>query len=317
MLPISLLDLTLLPQTHSSLRQLRIDTPCFPSHLDAFATLPCLEDLSIRLRGLVNSPIRFRTLSRLTISVFEWLIIEALFIHMDAPCLRTFSITTKMNGSNTLRDDSAPCMRAVSARFPHLTDFHWRFSQSFQLKMGYFGDTDVGSPLAELIEPLFALRDLRSFSYNFLGPVVPFSSADIERIAEAWPDLVTCRLIQEDWHYYVDFASIVSLARHCRKIRTLWFPRIHFDLAADDPAMFLQDRLMLHKLSAEVITCPQASSDSGPPVVTAEELRRMVQEVFPWAHLDLPSCIETIDPILPNQREDEYVGEVVTVIAVL
>ena len=129
MLPISLLDLTLLPQTHSGLRQLRIDTPCFPSHLDAFATLPCLEDLSIRLRGLVNSTIRFRTLSRLTISVFEWLIIEALFIHVDAPRLRTLSITTKMNGSNTLRDDSAPCMRAVSARFPHLTDFHWRFSR--------------------------------------------------------------------------------------------------------------------------------------------------------------------------------------------
>ena len=287
-LPVSLLDVTLLPQTHSNLRQLRIDTPCFPHHLGALAGLSCLEDLSMPLRGLVNSPVHFGRLDRLGISSFEWIVLEALFAHMDAPRLRALSITTNMDGSNTLRDDCASCMRAVSAKFPYLTGFHWRYFQTFARKMGYFGDTNVGSPLAELIEPLFALRNLRSFSYYFLGPVVPLSSRDMERIAEAWPDLEVFRLHQEnDWNYHFDFASIISLARRCSRIHTLHLPRVQFNPISDNATVLPQDRLGLRELSIGWITYPPGS-DSDSPAMTDEELRRRIQEVFPWIYVKLP-----------------------------
>ena len=237
-------------------------------------------------------------------------------MHMDAPRLRTLTISTYMDGSPTLRDDSASCLHASSTRFPHLTDFEWKFYQTFSEEMGYIGCKELSSSLAELIEPLFVLRDLRNFSYCFLGPAVSLSSADLERIAEAWPSLETCLFFQDDWDCYIDFASIVALARHCSNIQIMSFHRVEFDLTANNPVMLPQDRLRLQKLSIECITLPQESTDSDPPGVTIEELRRMLQKIFPWAHLELPSQIGEIDLELPTEQDHESDRQGVTVTAV-
>ena len=38
--------------------------------------------------------------------------------------------------------------------------------------------------LAELFDPLLSLRAMRSFSASFLGPLIPYSSSDFEKMAD-------------------------------------------------------------------------------------------------------------------------------------
>ena len=176
-------DLDSLPQSNPRLRHLKIDAKAHPRHLASIASLPDLEHLSIRLGGSVNANMRFERLRSLAIvSDYElgFPHLRALITRLDAPQLRRFSIESEYS-HEPLGNQLRFFVPLSSGRFPFLQAFHWR--------CGQLGDKDPDATLTELIEPLLFLQTLREVSLDFAGPIVPYSSADFSKMAEAWRKL--------------------------------------------------------------------------------------------------------------------------------
>ena len=273
MLPYPLLDLESVSQSHPRLRHLRVDAPINARCLTSLASLPNLEYLSVRLLESVTTPARFKRLRRLAISSCKRGLesIGSLIAFMDAPCLRKLSLASSNRHSCNLRTELSHCLQSLPTQFSSLTAFDWTFSQFREFKYGYPGPRNPGGTLAELLEPLLSLRTLRDVSLDLHGPIVPYSSADFRRMAEAWPDLETLALGLErppetyvvphplEWRasyasrdvestsgghirrgeapgrpaQYADYDVFVSFARHCPRLHTLGIPSVRIDSVTD------------------------------------------------------------------------------------
>ena len=272
MLPYPLLDLESVSQSHPRLRHLRVDAPINARCLTSLASLPNLEYLSVRLLESVTTPARFKRLRRLAISSCKRGLesIGSLIAFMDAPCLRKLSLASSNRHSCNLRTELSHCLQSLPPQFSSLTAFDWTFSQFREFKYGYPGPRNPGGTLAELLEPLLSLRTLRDVSLDLHGPIVPYSSADFCRMAEAWPDLETLALGLErppetyavphplEWRasygsrdvestsrghmcsgrpgypvQHADYDAFVSFARHCPRLHTLGIPSVRIDSVTD------------------------------------------------------------------------------------
>ena len=272
MLPYPLLDLESVPQSHPRLRHLRVDAPINARCLTSLASLPNLEYLSVRLLESVTTPVRFTRIRSVAISCKRGLeSIGSLIAFMHAPCVRKLSLASSNRHSCDLRTELSHCLQPLPTQFPSLTAFDWTFSQFREFKYGYPGPRNPGGTLAELLEPLLSLRTLRDVSLDLHGPIVPYSSADFRRMAEAWPDLETLALGLErppetyvvphplEWRasyasrdvestsgghirrgeapgrpaQYADYDVFVSFARHCPRLHTLGIPSVRIDSVTD------------------------------------------------------------------------------------
>ncbi|KAI1787406.1 hypothetical protein LXA43DRAFT_712766 [Ganoderma leucocontextum] len=231
-LPVRALDIKSLPQSHPHLRHLelkldydygpRID----PNHFTSLATLTTLESLSIDLssQAPLNLPVTFTRLRNIAVSGYDFRAISALIARVDAPQLRTFSITETHIYSNNIHQELPSYLRMLVAKCPSLMGFHWHSRQIYLPRHGFGGERRAGATLAELIDPLLSLRTIRSFSARFWSPIVPYSSTDFRTIAEAWPELETFHLYDHEdsaGDQYADLESILSFARHCPHLRSL------------------------------------------------------------------------------------------------
>ncbi|PIL25774.1 hypothetical protein GSI_11524 [Ganoderma sinense ZZ0214-1] len=253
-----ILDLDSLPQSHPGLRSLRVFERITPHHLTFLASLPVLESLHISLSEPVKTPIRFEKLLSLSIA-HDLDTAATLITSMDAPCLRNLSLNSFHPDSLSLRAELSQCLHPLVARFPSLTGFHWRCSQESDRSYGYYGSRNPNGTLAELLEPLFSLRPLRDVSLRLSGPIVPYSSTDFKRMAEAWPALETLALdldhpdsVDLDPRYrrlvphwtgsappvqQADLGAFVAFARHCPRLHTVRIPRVWMESITNVPRL--------------------------------------------------------------------------------
>ena len=324
MLPYPLFDLDSALQYHDRLRHLRVDTPVDSRCVASAASLPNLESLSICLVEPVTTPVHFKSLRSLSISGSEYGLesIGTFIASMHAPRLRKLSLTSSNMHSHGLRTELSQCLHPLATQFPSLTAFDLTFSQSREFQRGYFGSRNPGGTLAELLEPLLALHALRDVSLDLHGPLVPYSTADFCRMAEAWPDLETLSLGLErppdisagphlvEWRssfrdlepsrghvwgtgggtvQYADYDAFVSFARLCPRLHTLWIPLVRIE-TVNVPTDVLGPSLSegcptehgLRHLHVLEVLCPEA------PGRDAESRRvavfaEMMKQVFPLA----------------------------------
>ncbi|KAI1785462.1 hypothetical protein LXA43DRAFT_953893 [Ganoderma leucocontextum] len=247
--PVLVLDLESLPQSHPRLCCLQLDTSfqVHFNHLMIFASFPSLEHLSISLGDLAapQLPVTFSGLRSLLVSSGELSAIGALIAHADAPQLRSLSIFQTHGDSNRTCQELPTHLRRLTVKCPHLTRFCWN---STQHHIHPAPGSTVQLTLTKLIRPLLSLRALRHFSAWFCGLIItPYSPADFGTIAEAWPDLETFDFLYYGKRgavgqcYYVDLEFIICFARHCPRLRDLNIPVVQFDsnasLAAVHPPM--------------------------------------------------------------------------------
>nr|VWP01136.1 N/A [Ganoderma boninense] len=290
-------DLNLLSQSHPRLRHLEVDAKIDPGYLTSVASLPGLEHLSIRLWGIFRAPLRFQRLQRLEISAYELDAICALVHYVDAPRLCDFSIRSTHGHSGNLLTDLSQCLNVlISGRFPSFTAFHWNCRQLGDRKYGYDGTRHPGGTLAELMEPLLSLQTLRRLSLDFSGTIVPYSSADFRRMAEAWPGLETLSLthgsgsgVENDPVQYGDLECFVSFARNCPRLRTLRIPRVKIDPNADTRIAPLDTRHNLRDLNVDTILGPEEPQWDASRL--EQVLRGCIEDIFPFAAVHLPISI--------------------------
>ncbi len=231
--PISVLDIEPLPQLYPRLRRLKIDEDGIrPHHLALLATLPKLEYLSIDLNTYapLDIPVAFTELRSLDVFSYAFDGIGMLIAHVDAPQLRSLSISeTHPDSDETYPQELSNHIRTLASKHPFLSAFRWdnRDISSAGLESVSRADTT----LAELFEPLLSLRAMRSFSASFIGPLIPYSRSDFRKMAEAWPDLETfdISVAGRGSDQYADLESLASFARHCPRLRELRVPNLKFD----------------------------------------------------------------------------------------
>ena len=293
-------DLDSLPQSNPRLRHLKIDAKAHPRHLASIASLPDLEHLSIRLGGLVNDNMRFECLRSLAIVSDYGLGIphlHALITCLDAPQLHRFSIESEYS-HEPLGNQLRFFVPLSSGRFPFLQAFHWR--------CGQLGDKDPDATLTELIEPLLFLQTLREVSLDFAGPIVPYSSADFSKMAEAWPDLESFGLdayvshllppgANDDLIQCANLESFAFFARHCPRLRSLRIPRVKIDIdtSADTPVKPSTTPHRLHELSVDTILCPEESQWDASH---SEVFRDSIKRIFPFAAIHLLTSLRSWSP---------------------
>ncbi|KAM5532682.1 hypothetical protein V8D89_013651 [Ganoderma adspersum] len=234
--PVSVLDIESLPELYPRLRRLKIDEDgILPNQLALLATLPNLEYLSIVLTPFapLDIPVTFAELRSLDIfsDAFVW--IDVLIAHMNAPKLRSLFISeTHPDSDETYSQKLSSHLGTVANKYPSLTAFRW--DNRDITSAGLESTSRAGMTLAELFDPLLSLRSMRSFSVSFIGPLIPYSPRDFEKIADAWPDIETfdLSLAGRGPDQYADLESLASFACHCPRLRELRVPNVKFD--ADD-----------------------------------------------------------------------------------
>ena len=268
-----LVDLDALPQSHPHLRHLRVSATVDPHCLTSLAALPHLESLSISLFARVNvhTTLRFKRLLSLSVYRLGLDTASPLLTPVEAPRLRKLFISTSHIDPRGFRADLFRSLLPFSERFPCLTTFRW--SCSFVALSHGLPASSGSATLAAIIEPLLSLRTLRNLLLEVRGPVVPYSSADLGRMAEAWPDLEALTLILELMYYgewravlrfgppnalphtvtvtgtgtgsgaaygpvqHADYDAFAAFARHCPSLCALRIPRVRIDPDADIPSL--------------------------------------------------------------------------------
>ncbi|KAM5540950.1 hypothetical protein V8D89_005261 [Ganoderma adspersum] len=349
------IDMGALRLLNPSIRELTIKYASVPSgHVErldtafaaCFPSTPKLEKLSLRwivhlstctrsrsriptcATSNLNTTLRFKRL--LSLSVYRLGLGPAspLLTPMEAPRLRKLFISTSHIDPRGFRAELFQSLLPFAERFPCLTTFHW--SCSFvALSNGHPASRDPGATLAELIEPLLSLRTLRNLLLEVRGPVVPYSSADFGRMAEAWPDLETLSLMLE--HMYdrewcaslrldprnfppgagagsgaaggpvqdADYDAFAAFARHCPHLHALRIPRVRIDADADIPTLSsgsptshgLQQLLVCELLGLD----PEASDErrDGQSRRNGAFLQ-MMKQIFPYADVHLPGNVTDV-----------------------
>ncbi|KAM5540946.1 hypothetical protein V8D89_005257 [Ganoderma adspersum] len=305
-LPYSPLDLEILPQSHPRLRYLRVVQPVSPHCLISIASLPDLESLSICIIEPVNIPVLFKKLRILSITRVDLDKAASLIAFTEAPRLRNLSIDSSHQDSVNLRTELLQCLDPLVSRFPSLTAFEWRCWQFNSWRSGYHGSRDPCTTLAELIEPLLSLRALRDLSLDVDGPIVPYSSTDFRRMAEAWPDLEALSLNldhpldsesaggRDGLIQYANVDSLASFARICPRLHKLRIPRVFIDSITDIPSLVPPSESeypaagrQLRLLQVGKLLCPGGPGWRDGPRMN-EVFREMMMPVFPFAAFHLP-----------------------------
>ena len=310
-LPCSPLDLEALPQSHPRLRYLKVLQPVSPHCLTCIASLPDLESLSVCIIEPVSIPVLFRKLRVLSIANVELDKAATLIASMEAPSLRKLSIDSSHLDSANLRTEVLKCLDPLVSRFPSLTAFEWRCWQFNSWRSGYRGSRDPCTTLAELTEPLLSFRTLRDVSLDVDGPIVPYSSTDLRRMAEAWPDLETLSLnldhpdpldsesagSRDGLIQYANVDSFVSFARLCPRLRELRIPRVLIDSITDIPSLVPPSGSehpgagrQLRLLRVGKLLCPEAPGWKDEEKMN-EVFRKMIMTIFPFAAVRLSVSI--------------------------
>ncbi|KAI1790579.1 hypothetical protein LXA43DRAFT_946878 [Ganoderma leucocontextum] len=258
--PVPVLDIEPLPQLYPRLRHLKIDEDgIHPNHLALLATLPNLEYLSIILTpyALPNLPIAFAQLRGLEVFSYSFIGIGLLIVHVDAPQLRSLSISeTHPDSSETFPQELSNHLRTLVRKHPFLSAFRW---VSRDLSSAGFGDAGrADRTLAGLLDPLLSLRAMRDFSASFTRPLIPYSLTDFRKIAEAWPDIETFYLsvTGSGADQFADLESLASFARHCPHLRKLRIPRVKFDPDASTPVVGAPTPHLLRELNVGSVILP-------------------------------------------------------------
>ena len=296
--PVSVLDIESLPQLYPRLRRLKVDEGgILPKQLALLTTLPNLEYLSIVLTPFVplDIPVTFTKLRSLDIfsDAFVW--IDVLIAHMDAPKLRSLFISEMHPDSDeTYWEKLSHHLRTVASKYPTLTTFRW--DNRDITSAGLESTSRAGMTLAELFDPLLSLRAMRSFSASFLGPLIPYSSSDFEKIAEAWPDIETfdLSLAGRGPDQYADLGSLASFARHCPRLRELRVPNVKFDADASNPVVGLPTPHWLRELNVANVVLPTEQFEEVNRQRTV--LLGLIQEVFPSARIHFPVIRAPLQP---------------------
>ncbi|PIL25777.1 hypothetical protein GSI_11527 [Ganoderma sinense ZZ0214-1] len=236
-------DMESLPRLHPRLRNLDLDhfrgVSAELNDLRHLAALPDLEDLTVMIRRCgdpIDWSIKFQALRNLTVSCSDFLVVGTFLVHIDAPQLRTLSVSERHARPDDMPQELAIHLRTLVTKCPALTSFRWRSSQAHMRGVGYLGTRRIGVPLAELVSPLLALRTLQHFFASFSGPTVPYTPEDLHAFAEAWPGLETFYLYDEgpqhsDEGRYADVESITAFARRCPRLRSIHIPVVRLDLS--------------------------------------------------------------------------------------
>ncbi|KAI1787394.1 hypothetical protein LXA43DRAFT_896348, partial [Ganoderma leucocontextum] len=224
----------------------------------------------------------------------------ALIAYMDAPQLRTFSISETHEDSRIMRQELSTILRTLVVKCPFLTAFEW---ESRQLH----GQRDeprsrAGTTLAKLIDPLLSHATIRSFSAHFRGPILGYTPTDFRTIAEAWPDVETFHL-HDSWgqHYsdqHADLESVLIFARHCPRLRSLRIPEVKFDYSSLVGAAAEALPAAPHGLHDLLVMRPVVCSGEEDEERRREgrrQFRGWVEKVFPFAMIHIPRDLESDD----------------------
>nr|VWO97173.1 Non-specific serine/threonine protein kinase (EC [Ganoderma boninense] len=290
--PVPVLNIELLPKLYPRLRRVKIiEDGILPPHIALLATLPNLEYLSIDLSPStpLNTPVAFPEVRNLGLFNDGAASIGSFIAHVEAPKLRSLFISeTHPDTDETYPQKLLDLFRTMASKYPCLTVFRW--GNTDITSAGLESKSRAGMTLAELFEPLLSLRSVRSFSVSFIGPLIPYSPSDFQKIAEAWPDLETfdlSRLAGRGADQYADLESLTVFARLCPRLRELRIPRLKFDLS--DAACPIAGPRTPHWLQELKVT-----SLILPTEVFAEVTRQraillgVLQQIFPSAKINFP-----------------------------
>ena len=297
-----ILDIESLPPLRPRLRSLKLDhrTSIHLDHLRLLAALPNLEDLNFHVGGYSQPPGHPITLARLrslVISCYKF-DVGILFAHAEFPLLQAFSLSEIHDEAGIIFENLPNHLRTLVAKCPSLTALEWASGQSWVPRIGYRGNRRSDPPLAELVAPLLAHRTLREFSMRFTGPVVPYTPADFSAFAEAWPDLETFCLGDNEnskvcsWtEQCADVESIFAFARRCLRLRSIWIPQVVVEPESDSTLLDIgthprppTPHRWLNRLWVDHVDCSGAQ-DRDSRLASEAQFYRSMGKVFPPARL--------------------------------
>ncbi|KAM5534810.1 hypothetical protein V8D89_011526 [Ganoderma adspersum] len=278
---VPVLDIGALPQLHPCLRHLELKAYVESNDLLLLASLQCLEDLSVRvwIWEPPTLPIKFTGLRALTVSGDEFSAVSALIADVDAPQLRSLSISETHEDHKELCRELSSSLGTLVVKWPSLITFHWMSDQ-------WLGNSSGSGTLAELLTPLLSVRTIRNFSTSFRGPTISYNPVDIRALAEAWPDLETLELPVNDSdivNQYADLGALLTFAHCCPRLRTLRIPRLEFNPDAPSAPVCPPGPHWLNSLDvATLVLCGEQDV-----AIQGELFRGLIQRVFPAANLNL------------------------------
>ncbi|PIL25896.1 hypothetical protein GSI_11649 [Ganoderma sinense ZZ0214-1] len=289
--PVPVLDINAFPQSYPRLRRLKIDEGgILPEQLTLLATLPDLEYLSIVLPPFehLHIPVVFPELRSLEIFSYAFVWIKLLIAHMACPKLQSLFISeTHPDSDDTYSQELSDLLRTVTSKYPSLMAFRW--DNRDITSAGMESASKAGMTLAELFDPMLSLRAMRSFSASFIGPLIPYSPSDFQKMAEAWPELETFNLALAGSgpDQYADLQSLASFARHCPRLLELRIPTIKFN-PSDTSAPFVGSPMphWLQELKVAKVALPTDEFEE----VTRQQtvLLGLAKQVFPSARINFP-----------------------------
>ena len=287
-----------LPPSHARLRQLKVTTALRDlDDLLHLTSLPNLEHLTchIEIRKAYRiGPIRFEKLHTLFVAGYWRTANDDILAHIEAPRLRVLAAQgTKFLGSaERIPQKSSQHFRTVATTFRSITSFSWLCSQ-----MRWVGGpplwVDIGATLAELLEPLSPLRTLRRVTVRFCGPtIVPYSSSDLEWIANTWPELeaftfILDRIVADR---DVTIETLASFTQRCSRLHYLRIPQITYNYAGDaDVGRNPQLSSILCKLVISNVFWKRGQEEVPK---AEEELLTLLSRLFPSALISIPRCTQ-------------------------
>lgn len=288
-IPIPVVDIDPMPQLYPRLHRLKIDDDgIHPDHIALLASLPNLEYLSIVLtpRMPPNQPIAFAKLRSLEVFSYDSTGIGLLVTHVEAPRLRSFHVSeTHGDFDDMYPQKFLQRLRTIARKFPLLSAFRWT-TRDLSTD-GYENAMGAVITLAELLEPLLSLCAMRSFSASFARPLIPYSPADLRKVAEAWPEIETVYLSVSGGRdvHYADLKSLASFARHCPHLRSLRIPSVKLDANASVPAIPSTPPHLLQELTIANVILPGGFEDA---FRQGKRLSSLMKQIFPSAKISFP-----------------------------
>ncbi|KAI1785461.1 hypothetical protein LXA43DRAFT_1065926 [Ganoderma leucocontextum] len=181
-------------------------------------------------------------------------------------------------------------LQTLAAKWPSLTTFRLN-SAHLPNEVRCVERRCAGhTPLADLVAPLLSLRTLRSFRADFCGAAVLYSSADFRVMAEAWPDLETFWLHEEEGTRggsCVDPEVFVMFARHCPRLCSLRVPWVKYGpqdastVAATVAHPLVAPHPVLRELAVHCVCWTREPAVHG--VREQNSFQDLMQKVFPFA----------------------------------
>ena len=283
-------DITSLSQVHPHLRRLTLVPFVEPNELAHLTSLHGLEYLSVNLAShtAANLPIKLLGLRSLAVASYGRDAISAFITDMDAPQLQSFSMSQLYGNPEEIHQELTDVLRVLVSKCPSLTAFSWRSDQW----MGK-GERSRVKALADLVAPLLSVHTIRNFSAYLRGHMLSYTPSHIRAFAEAWPDLEVFDLRtadvedgRDDEDPHADLESLVSLARHCPRLETLYIPRVKFDRNAAAAIVRPPAPHWLRSLDvADVVLCGDSEQDRD-AAAGGDLFGSLMHEIFPAAKIE-------------------------------